>query len=65
MLTPTEATNIAETEITIPDITCVVGEHPGLSDFVSRTKTMKTNLDSTIEDALTLALGPPSATNAR
>ena len=37
----------------------------GLSDLALRIKTMKVNLGSTIEDALTSALDPPSATNIR
>ncbi|KAF9654251.1 P-loop containing nucleoside triphosphate hydrolase protein [Thelephora ganbajun] len=123
------ATNIAETGITIPDITCVIdsgkhremrfdekrqmsrlvetyiaksnaaqrrgragrvqdglcfhlftklrhdttmADHPlpemtrlSLSDLALRIKTMKVNLGPTIEDVLTCALDPPSATNIR
>ena len=36
-----------------------------LSDLALRIKTMKVNLGSTIEDVLTRALDPPSATNIR
>ena len=53
-------------------ISSQMADHPlpemtrlGLSDLALRIKTMKVNLGSTIEDVLTRALDPPSATNIR
>jgi len=54
------------------NISSQMADHPlpemtrlGLSDLALRIKTMKVNLGSTIEDVLTRALDPPSATNIR
>ncbi|PPQ72027.1 hypothetical protein CVT24_008079 [Panaeolus cyanescens] len=63
------ATNIAETGITIPDITCMPANplpemlRLSLATLGLRIKVMKLKLGTSIEDVLSKALDPPSSVN--